>query len=144
MCASCDNLDPSFSALRTVCAIKNCFFFFWPGTYGTFVGTGWSQRTRNKNVAFFFFLGREELPPFYLWYTLHWELFVPVLFHLSFGQLGGKGPQLCLHLLLLLLLLLKGGPNQQRWHAKWELSRNTYTLRARFLRVLVPICMRSR
>ncbi len=34
-------------------------------------------------------------------------------------------------------------PNHERWHAKWNLSRNTYTLHTRFLHVLVPTCMLS-
>ena len=35
-------------------------------------------------------------------------------------------------------------PNQQRWHAKWKLRRNMYTLRATFLHVLAPTRMLSR
>ncbi len=35
-------------------------------------------------------------------------------------------------------------PNHQAWHAKWELSRNTYTLHTTFLRVLARTCVLSR
>ena len=42
------------------------------------------------------------------------------------------------------LFLPSSSPNHQRWHAKWTISRNMYTLLTRFLHVWHRFCMLSR